>query len=79
MPETVVKCSLPGCEQVAATKIAAPWKDSRFAELKTYGFACSTHASAVADRASKRTRPSHFDPGETIGQIGSYSLGQVKD
>ena len=78
MPETVVKCSLPGCEQVAATKIAAPWKDGRFAELKTYGYACSGHAASMIERAGKRARPTHFEPGETIGMISSYSLGQVK-
>lgn len=74
MPVTVVRCSNPGCCAEAEAKIAAPWKDGAFSELKTYGYACPEHTEAVVASAQKRLKPTHYSPGETVGPIKSYAL-----
>lgn len=74
MPVTVVRCSNPGCRAEAKAKIAAPWKDGAFAELKTYGYTCPEHAEAVVAYAQQRPKPTRFSPGETVGPISSYAL-----
>ena len=74
MPKTVVKCSMPGCTQVANSKVAAPWQDGRNAELKTYGYACSSHSETLKAYAEERPRPRHLSPTETIGTIRTYPL-----
>lgn len=75
MPVTVVRCSNPGCRCEAEAKIAAPWKDGAFSELKTYGYSCPEHTEAVVAYAEKRPKPAHYPPGETVGPINSYGLG----
>jgi len=35
MPKTVVPCSMPGCQVVAVSKVAAPWRHGPRAELRT--------------------------------------------
>lgn len=76
MPVTVVRCSHSGCRSEASRKIAAPWKDGSFSELKTYGYACPDHSDAVLGYAQKRPKPGYFSPGETIGAIGVYELAE---
>ena len=39
-----------GQTQAAVYKIAAPWSDGIFTELKTFGFACPDHIGAVNKR-----------------------------
>ncbi len=73
MPKTLVKCSLPYCEEEATTKIAAPWVYGRFEELKTYGYACADHVDEVVDRAGDRPKPPLAE-GESLGEIGTYAL-----
>ena len=51
---TVVRCSMPDCGEEAVYKIAAPWSDGRFSELKTYGFACTDHLADVLRSAEAR-------------------------
>ena len=75
MPKTVVKCSMPGCKEAAAAKVASPWKDGSNAELKTYGYTCSAHAEPVVSFAQKRPQPRHLSPSETVGAIAAYPLG----
>jgi hypothetical protein len=79
MPKTIVKCSMPGCREDAESKLAAPWKDGRHAELKTYGFACSAHAEPILAYARQRPKPRHLAASETVGVITTYSLGRVRD
>jgi hypothetical protein len=74
MPVTIVRCSNPGCQATASKKIAAPWKDGAFSELKTYAYACGAHPDAMLDYAHKRPKPSHYSPGEWVGEIGVYDL-----
>jgi hypothetical protein len=74
MPVTVVKCSVRDCRKDAEVKIAAPWKDGRFSELKTYGYACADHTDSVIGAARKRPKPETFSPEESVGEIGAYEL-----
>lgn len=70
-----IYCSMSGCENAAEMKIAAPWKDGRFAELKTYGYACKKCAPEALAIARERVRkPVRLAAGETIGEIGTYEL-----
>lgn len=77
MPVTVVRCSNPGCRAEAEVKIAAPWKDGMFSELKTYGYSCPEHAGAVVAIAEKRPKPGHLSPGESVGAIAAYELAHL--
>lgn len=73
MPKpTVVRCSAPDCTEPAVYKIAAPWSDGRFSELKTYGFSCDHHLRDVL--RSAETRWLDYEPvsGETVHEIGIY-------
>ena len=72
MLKTVVKCSIPGCEEPATHKVAAPWSDGPFAELKTYAHACYLHSRPAYSNALRRRRVYTPTPGEVIGEIGVY-------
>ena len=74
MPTTIVRCSMPGCQEAATQKIAAPWQNGRFSELKTYGFACPAHADSVLLIAERRPKPRLPTPGESVGGIAAYDL-----
>jgi hypothetical protein len=67
-----VTCSAPGCAEEATYKIAAPWSDGRFHELKTFGFACADHLGEVFRAAEARRRAYTPSQGETIEEIGLY-------
>lgn len=69
---TTVRCSAPGCEEQATHKIAAPWSDGRFLELKTYGFACPEHLPDVCREAERRWLDYEPVTGEAVGGIGIY-------
>jgi hypothetical protein len=68
----VVRCSLPGCDEPAAYKVAAPWSGGGFAELKTYGFACSDHLGLVFREAEARREQYPLVEGEAVDEIGIY-------
>jgi hypothetical protein len=78
MSTTIVSCSHPGCRAPAAYKIAAPWSDGSFSELKTYGHACSEHLGSVFRDAAQRRRSYHPSPGETLEDIGIFKYEQGK-
>lgn len=69
---TVVRCSEPGCEEPATYKIAAPWSDGRFWELKTYGFACAAHLREILRQAETRWLDYEPVPGESVGDVAIY-------
>jgi hypothetical protein len=70
--ETVVRCSEPDCDEPAKYKIAAPWSDGRFWELKTYGFACADHLRDVLRSAEMRWLEYEPVRGEAVHEIGVY-------
>ena len=72
MPITVVRCSMPGCREPATYKVAAPWSDGQFSELKTYGHACAEHLGPVFREAEERRATYRPAPGETVDEIGIY-------
>ena len=74
MPETIVKCSMPTCSENASVKVAAPWQGGRFSELKTYGFACPSHAEKLLSDARNHPAPQNLSVGETVGQFTTYPL-----
>ncbi len=74
MISTAVCCTHPGCQEAAAYKIAAPWSDGRFSELKTYGLSCPEHLGAVFRAAEERRQAYQPAPGETIEEIGIYKF-----
>lgn len=78
MPLTVVRCTLPHCEEPAAYKIAAQWTDGRISELKTFGFACSDHLGAVFRDAEERRQAYSPSAGETVEEIAIYKYEQGK-
>jgi len=76
MTSTIVRCAVPGCGESASYKIAAPWSDGSFSELKTYGHACFDHLGAVFHSAEERRQEYTPSPGETIAEIGIYQYEQ---
>jgi len=70
--ERYVRCSEPNCEEPAVYKIAAPWSDGRFKELKTYGFACADHLKDVLRSAEARWLDYEPVKGEVVQDIGIY-------
>ena len=74
MPTTVVHCSMPGCEEVAVSKVEVPWHYGQIAEPKIYGYACPTHLSSVVDSARQRLDSSHLVPEESVGELGAIAL-----
>jgi len=78
MRKTMVRCNDPECGEPAAYKIAAPWSDGRFSELKTYGHSCSDHLGLVFRDAEARWLAYEPAPGETIEEIGIFRYEQAK-
>jgi hypothetical protein len=78
MPTTTVRCSLPECREPASYKIASPWSDGSFSELKTYGFACSNHLGQVFRNAEARQGEYPPSPGEAIEEIAIFRYEQGK-
>ncbi len=76
MPRTVVGCALPECKEPAAYKIAAPWSDGSFSELKTFGHACADHLGCVFRDSETRRQEYSPSSGETIEEIGIYRYEQ---
>lgn len=75
MSPTVVRCSMPSCREPAAYKVAAPWSDGRFTELKTYGHACAEHLGPVFRAAEERRATYRPAAGESVGEIEIYRYG----
>jgi hypothetical protein len=69
-----VLCSHPYCSEPATYKVAAPWSYGRFAELKTYGFACTDHLGEVFQDAEDRRLDYTLCPGEVIEEIAIYGF-----
>jgi hypothetical protein len=63
---------MPNCEEPACYKVAAPWSDGRFSELKTYGHACADHLRAVFRAAEERRAAYRPAPGESVLGIQIY-------
>ncbi len=74
MLDIIVHCSHPGCQEVAVYKLAAPWSDGRFSELKTFGLACPDHIGAIFRASETRWRTHQPGPGEMIDEIGIFKL-----
>lgn len=67
-----VLCSVEGCTRPASYKIAARWSDGSFAELKTYGFACSEHLGPVFRQAEGRQSDYKTSPSESLEELAIY-------
>jgi hypothetical protein len=74
MPTTVVHCSMPGCEEVAVSKVAVPWHYGTIAENQTYGYTCPTHIDSVVACAQQRLDSSHLAPEEAVGELVAVKL-----
>jgi hypothetical protein len=74
MSKTIVHCSMPGCEEVALSKVAVPWRFGPIAELMTYGYACSTHIDSIVATARRRRDASHLAPEESVGEVVPVTL-----
>ena len=72
MASKTVRCTVEGCEEAAVYKIASPWSDGVFNELKSFGFACADHLGPVFRAAEGRRKAYQPSPGEAIGDIGIY-------
>jgi hypothetical protein len=69
---------MPECREPASYKIAAPWSDGSFSELKTYAFACSNHLGPVFRMAETRQESYVPAPGETVEAIAIFRYEQGK-
>lgn len=78
MATQIVRCISPSCEENAVYKIASPWSDGVFNELKSFGFACADHLGPVFRAAEDRRKAYHPSPGEVVGEIGIYKYEQGK-
>ena len=76
MPANLVRCSHDGCKEPATYKLAAPWSDGSFSELKTFGHACNDHLGDVFQDAEGRREAYPPTPGETVEEIGIYKYEQ---
>ena len=76
MPRTVVGCSVAECDEPASYKIAAPWSDGSFTELKTFGHSCADHLGKVFRDAQERRQDYAPAPAETVEAIGIYRYEQ---
>jgi hypothetical protein len=74
MPKTIVRCSMPGCKEVALSKVAVPWQYGSIAELKTYGYACPTHTDSVLASARRRADAPCLAPDESVGELVPVAL-----
>ena len=68
----IIVCGIPGCGQPAIYKVAAPWSGGRFAELKTYGFACDAHLGVTFRSAEERRSRYRAAADEALGAIAIY-------
>ena len=75
---TIVRCSLPGCQEGARYKIAAHWSGGSFTELKTYGFACSDHLREIFSNSELRHFEYNHSHAETVEELGIYKYEQGK-
>jgi len=73
-----VQCTFEGCDASASYKIAARWSDGGFAELKTYGFACSDHLGAVFQIAEGRLERYKPAPNEFVEELAIYRFESGK-
>jgi hypothetical protein len=73
-----VVCSKPQCGKPAEYKVASPWNYGRFAELKSYGLACSDHFGDTFREAQRRSQLHQPSPDEEVGEIGIYRFEKGK-
>jgi len=78
MPSKIVRCTHAGCEEPAVYKVAAPWSDGVFTELKSFGLSCADHLGPVFRAAEGRRKEYHPTEAETVGNIGIYKYEQGK-
>jgi len=73
-----VLCSKPKCGKPATYKIASPWNYGLFAELKSYGLACSEHFGDTYREAQGRAQLHEPAAEEAVGEIGLYRYEKGK-
>jgi hypothetical protein len=78
MSSKVVNCTHAECGEPAVYKIAAPWSDGVFSELKSFGLACADHLGVVFRLAEARRKVYHPTEGEKVGNIGIYKFESGK-
>ncbi len=76
MPSYPVRCYTPGCEQLAAYKIAARWSDGVTEELKTYALCCADCLADSFRRACEKQAACRRAPGEILERPGVYELAR---
>ena len=76
--KTIVRCSFPGCDEIAVTKVAAPWRGGSNAELKTYGYACPVHAEDVVTDAADHATEYRLAAGEFVGKFSTFPLASAE-
>jgi hypothetical protein len=74
MPPYPVMCYAPGCQHLAAFKIAARWSDGITDELKTYHLACPACLAKLYASAKTKRAACRLAPGETLDAPGIYEL-----
>jgi hypothetical protein len=78
MYDRPVTCGVPGCDQPAEYKIAAPWSAGRFSELKTYGLGCEAHYADLYRDALRRRKTHPPTSEEAQGDIAVFKFAKGK-
>jgi hypothetical protein len=76
MPSYPVHCSTPGCNELAAYKIAARWSDGVTRELKTYALTCSACLAEAFHRSRAKQASCRLAAGEALESPGVYELAR---
>ncbi len=69
-----VKCTRPGCEQLAQFKIAARWSDGITQELKTYALCCGDCVAELFRQARAKQAACRLASGEQLDVPGIFEL-----
>ena len=66
-------CDVEGCEHPATHKVAAPWTDGTYRELKNFGVYCEMHAEEAWRTPAAVSARSCRPPASRSGRPGSTS------
>jgi len=74
MPPYPIRCTWPGCQELAEFKIAARWSDGVTSELKTYGLVCARCLQRGFRQSLLKQSACRRAPKEILEAPGIYKL-----
>jgi hypothetical protein len=76
MPSYPVRCTNPGCTELALYKIASRWSDGITRELKTYALSCSKCLAQSFQRSRAKQAACRLAPGESLEFPSIYEISR---